>query len=106
MNGYIAKPIGNDPKIDHKTSKPWTGNKEMSSEFEAYAFAIKDQEITTKYIKGKWQKENTSNTIMNTRSRLCKSSNKDINHIIASCPMMSVRYFLPVQHDAIGKHCL
>ena len=53
MNGYIAKPIGSDPKIDHKTSKSWTGNKEMFSEFEAYAFAIKDQEITTKYIKGK-----------------------------------------------------
>ena len=68
----------------------------MSSEFEAYAFAIKDQEIAMKYIKAKWQKGNTSNTITETKCRLCKSANEDIIHIIASCPMMSVRYHLPL----------
>ena len=62
----------------------------MSSEFKAYAFAIKDQEIASKYIKTKRQKGNTSNTITNARCRLCKSANKDIIYIIASCPMMSV----------------
>ena len=103
MHGYIAKSIENDPKIDQKTSKSWTRNKDMSSEFEAYAFAIKDQEIATKYIKAKRQKGNTSNTIMNTRCRLCKSANEDIIHIIASCPMMSVRYYLPLRHDVIAK---
>ena len=75
----------------------------MSPEFEAYAFAIKDQEITTKYIKAKRQKGNTSNTIMDTSCRLCKSPNEDIIHIIASCPTMSVRYYLPLQHDVIAK---
>ena len=47
IHGYIAKSIENDPKIDHKASKSWTRNKDMSSEFKAYAFAIKDQEIAT-----------------------------------------------------------
>ena len=75
----------------------------MSSEFEAYAFAIKDQEIATKYIKAKRQKGNTSNTTMDTRCRLCKSANEDIIHIIASCLMMSVRYYLPPRHDVIAK---
>ena len=103
MHGYIAKSIENDPKIDHKTSKSWTRNKDMSSEFEAYAFAIKDQEIATKYIKAKRQKGNTSNTITDTKCRLCKSANEDIIHIIASCPMMSVRYYLPLRHDVIAK---
>ena len=94
MHGYIAKSIENDPKIDQKTSKSWT---------RCYAFAIKDQKIATKYIKAKRQKGNTSNTIMNTRCRLCKSANEDIIHIIASCPMMSVRYYLPLRHDVIAK---
>ena len=75
----------------------------MPFEFEAYAFAIKDQEIATKYIKAKRQKGNTSNTIMNTRCRLCKSANEDIILIIASCPMMSGRYYLPLRHDVIAK---
>ena len=64
----------------------------MVFEFEAYNFAIKDQEIAMKYKKAKWQKENTSNTIMNTTCRLCKSANECIIHIIASCPTMSMRY--------------
>ena len=103
MHGYIAKSVENDPKIDHKTSKSLTGNKDISSELEAYGFAIKDQEIATKYIKAKRQKGNTSNTIMDTKCRLCKSANEDIIHIIASCPMMSVRYYLPLRHDVIAK---
>ena len=41
MHGYTTKSIENDPKKDHKT-KSWTRHKDMSSEFEAYAFAIKD----------------------------------------------------------------
>ena len=71
MHGYIAKPTVNDPKIVHKTSKSWKRNKDISSEFEAYAFAIKDQEIATKYIQVKWHKGNTSNTITDTKCRLC-----------------------------------
>ena len=51
----------------------------------------------------KQQKENTSNTIMDTRYRLCKSVNEDIIHIIASCPMMSVCYYLPLRCEIIAK---
>ena len=56
MHRCLAKPIENNPKIDHKTSKSWTKNKNMSPEFEAHAFAIKGQEYATKYIKAKRQK--------------------------------------------------
>ena len=75
----------------------------MSSEFEAYAFAIKDQEIARKYIKAKQQKGNTSNTITDKKCRLCKNVNEDIIHIIAGCPMMPVHYYLPLRHDVIAK---
>ena len=55
-------------KIDHKTSKLWTRNKDMSSKLAAYAFAIKDQDIAAKYIKAKWQKgiHQTPSRIQNT----------------------------------------
>ena len=39
MRGYAAKSIENDPKIDHEALKSWARDKDMSSEFEAYAFA-------------------------------------------------------------------
>ena len=68
----------------------------MFSEFEAYAFAIIGQEITTKYINAKREKGDTSNIIMKTRCKLCKSANEDIIHMIGNCPMVSVRYYLPL----------
>ena len=88
MHGYIANSIENETKIDHKASKSWARNRDMSSEFKAYAFAIEDQEIATKYVKAKRQKRSTWNTPIVTRCRHCKSANEDIIHIIASCLMM------------------
>ena len=40
---------------------------------------------------------------MDTRYRFRKSTNEHIIHIIARCPMMSVRYYLPLRHDVIAK---
>ena len=103
MHHCIAKPIENDPKIDHKTSKLWTKNKDISSEFEAHACAIKGQEYATKYIKAKRQKWNTSSTCMDTRCMLSESATEGIIHIIASYPMISVRYYLPLRHNVLVK---
>ena len=103
MHGYIAKSIRNNPKTDHKVSKSWTRNEGMSSKFKAYASAMKAREVAMKNMMAKQQKENTSNTIMDTRYRLCKSVNEDIIHIIASCPMMSVCYYLPLRCEIIAK---
>ena len=44
------------------------------------------------------------NIITDIKCRLCKSTNEDIIHIIASCPMMSVRHYLPLRHDVIAKN--
>ena len=100
MHGYFARSIENDPKIDHKNSKSWTRNRYMTSHFEAYAFAIKDQELPTKYLKSIRNKESN---VVDSKCRLCKNANEDIIHIISHCPKMSVRYYLPVRHDVIAK---
>ena len=75
-------------------------NKFMTSEFEAYAYAIKEQEISTKFIKAK-RSNGTSN--LDPKCRLCKNANEDIIHIISSCPLMSARYYFPVRHDVVAK---
>ena len=45
-------------------------------------------------------------TTCNTKCRLCKPSTEDVNHIISSCPEMSVRYYLPIRHDVVAKTVL
>ena len=100
MHGFMSRKIESDNNIDQGTSKSWTRNKFMTSEFESYAFAIKDQELPTKYLKCK---RNKDPTVSNTNCRLCKNAVEDITHITSSCPLMSVRYYLPIRHDVIAK---
>ena len=78
----------------------------MTSQFEGYLASIHDQEIPTKYLINKRQKEAGKEATYNTKCRLCKHSTEDVNHIISSCPEMSVRYYLPIRHDVVAKTVL
>ena len=78
----------------------------MTSQFEGYLAPIHDQEIPTKYVINKWQKEAGKETTCNTKCRLCKHGTEDVNHIISPCPEVSVRYYLPVRHDIVAKAVL
>ena len=78
----------------------------MTSQYEGYLASIHDQEIPTKYLINKRQKEAGKETTCNTKCRLCKHSTEDVNHIISSCPEMSVRYYLPVRHNIVAKTVL
>ena len=39
----------------------------------------------------------------NNKCRLCMSSAEDIGHILAGCPQMSSRFYLPLRHDEVAK---
>ena len=39
----------------------------------------------------------------NNKCRLCMSSVEDIGHILAGCPQMSSRFYLPLRHDEVAN---
>ena len=61
--------------------------------------AVIKQEIPIKYI----QKKRSKNTMMSDKCRHCKSNVEDIHHIASSCPQLSSRYYVPLQHNVIAK---
>ena len=103
MHGYVQKMIERDEGIDKQTSQQWLQNKYLTSNFAAYACAIQEQEISTKYLINKRQRDSGVQPTVNNRCRLCKSNIEDITHVISSCPMMSSRYYLPMRHDPVAK---
>ena len=103
MHGYVTKQTENQIDVDQEMSKSWTSNKYITSHFEGYAFAIKEQEINTKDLQYRRDKKSGKQPTSNNRCRLCKYQVEDVNHIISSCSKMSVRYYLPMRHDVIGK---
>ena len=72
MHGYIAKKIENQNEIDHELTKSWTSNKYITSHFEGYAFAIKEQEINAKDLQYRRDKKSGKIPTINNRCRLCK----------------------------------
>ena len=106
MHGYFYKQLSNDPKIDIKASNARPINKRTSSHFESYITAIHDQELPTKYLRNKRDRDAGKEPICNNKCRLCKHNIEDINHIISGCTHMSARYYLPLRHDAVAKSVL
>ena len=85
MHGYFYKKLINNDEIDQKLSCSRTKNHSMTSHFEGYLAAIRDQEIPTKFLKHKRQIDAGITPTGNNKCRFCKSNVEDVNHIISSC---------------------
>ena len=96
MHGYFFKKFQNDETIDKNVSNSRSTYSTITSHFEGYINAIQDQEIPTKYLVNKCQKDANLQLTCNNKCCLCKVNAEDANHIISGCPQMSVRYCLPL----------
>ena len=74
----------------------------MTSQFEAYAWALQEQEIGTKDLISQHNKK--VGVHADNCCRLCKNQVEDMFHIISSCSRMSSGYYLPLRHDVISKY--
>ena len=106
MHGYFYKKLINNEEIDQKLSCSRTKTHSMTSHFEGFLAAIRDQEIPTKFLKHKRQIGAGITPEGNNKCRLCKSNVEDVNHIISSCNQMSAKYYLPLRHDVIASNVL
>ena len=99
LHGYIYSKLECDDNLDKNQSLSWRKDRYIESKTEAYMSAITEQEISTKCI----QKKRSKNTLMSDKCRFCKSNVEDIHHIASSCPQLSSRYYLPLQHNVVAK---
>ena len=64
------------------------------------------QELLTKILKNKRDRDSGKNPSCNNKCRLCIKNVKDISHIAAGCSQMSGRYYLPLRHNEVAKTVL
>ena len=103
MHGYYEKKLEQDPGVDRSLSFLWKKDRYVTSEGKNYLSATQDQELQTKHLQYKrvLEKGNTPNH--NNKCRLCMSSVEDTGHILAGCPQMSSRFYLPLRHGEVAK---
>ncbi|XP_057295655.1 uncharacterized protein LOC130624072 [Hydractinia symbiolongicarpus] len=102
MHSYIWRKISSQESVNLAKTTSWSANKYMTSHFEGYAHALYEQEINTKDLQYRRDKKAGLQPKHNNRCRLCKVHVEDITHVVSSCPNMSARYYLPLQHDPIA----
>ena len=64
---------------------------------------ITEQELPTKYIRNKRERDSGKTRTCNNKCRLCHTAIEDVTHVICNCPELSARYYLPLRHDRMGK---
>ena len=85
MHGYFHKKLTENDEIDQKLLHSRTNSRFITSHFEGYLAAIRDQEIPIKFLKHKRQIDAGIAPSGHNKFRLCKTGVEDVNHIIVSC---------------------
>ena len=104
MHGYLAREMAKKSEVNLAQSVSWQKSKQMTSHFEGYAHAIQEQEISTKFLINKRMLDAGKTPSMDNKCRLCRQAQEDISHIIGGCSKMSVRYYIPLRHDAVARY--
>ena len=103
MHGYYEKKLEQDPGIDRSISFLWKKDCYLTSEWENYFSAIQHQELPIKYLQYKWVLDKGNIPNYNNKYRLYMSIVEYIGHILAGCPQMSSRFYLPLRYDEVAK---
>ena len=106
MHSYYERKIMDDPQIDKQLSNAWRKDKYLTSEVENYISVVQDQELPTKFLKNKRDRDSGKNQNCNNKCRLCINNVEDISHYAAGCSQISARYYLPLRHDEVVKTVL
>ena len=99
----MQRNINENTNIDHATSNQCLTNKYLTSHFEAYACAVREQEIGTKDLIFRRERKHGKQPTSNNKYLLGKDQVEDITHVISSCGKLSSRYYLPLRHDTVAK---
>ena len=77
----------------------------LISEVENYISVKWDQELPTKFLKNKIDRDGGKNLSCNNKCRLCINNMED-SHIVAGYSQMSARHYLPLKHNEVSNTVL
>ena len=103
MHGHFREQLEKNNNINMEKSNSRSVNKNMTSHFEGYYSAIHDQELPTKYLENKRDRDDGKQSTCINKCILCKTNIEDVVNITSGCPNMSSRYYLPLRHNAEAK---
>lgn len=100
QHGYLMRTRNDVEECQEVETNAWMKRSTFSSHVEGYLCAIQEEEIFTNALKSMRMKDPNPSS---ANCRLCKKSKETIQHIIASCPRLSISMYLPWRHNRVAN---
>ena len=98
MNGQRFRQHGTLATVDIVRSNQWLKYSHMHCETESLLYAAQEQTLATYYVH-----RNIWNLNYNSKCRMCKVHDKNIDHIVSGCTMMAGTIYTS-GHDKVCKY--
>ena len=97
-HGYHQKQIESQDNIDVTKSNNWLCIR-FTSHIEGFICAMQEQEIDTRGLRKKREKDVTKKKSINSTCRICKSAEESLFHLLCSCSVLAPTLYLNVRHN-------
>ena len=102
QHGFLFKTRGERiPDMDTDKTYYWLTKSSTTSHIEGFICAIQEEEINTRGLQKRRDKENNQN--INYKCRVCHQETETIQHILACCDRLRIPLYLPVRHNAVAS---
>ena len=97
-HGYHQKQIESQHNIDVTKSNNWLSIR-FTSHIERFICAMQEQEIDTRGLRKRREKDVTKKKSINSTFRICKHAEESLFHLLCSCSVLAPTTLLTVCHN-------
>ena len=101
-HGYHQKQIESQDNIDMTKSNNWLSIR-FTSHIEGFICAMQEQEINTRGLRKRREKDVTKKKSINSKCRICKSAEESLFHLLCSCSVLAPTLYLTVCHNQVAR---
>ena len=104
VHGYFPKTLAKlKSDIDINQTWKWLQSSTLTSQVEGYIITLQDQEINTREARKRHEKDLNKKNLINSKCRLCKNSEENLQHILGVCPSISTNLYLNARHNPVAE---
>ena len=101
-HGYLQKSLEQDDTVDMSKTNRWL-NLKLSSHIEGLMSAIHEQEIDTKDIRRRREKDQQKKREMGVLCRVCEKHYESVYHLVCSSPVLAPTLYLDARHNQVAR---
>ena len=104
VHGYFLRKLDEiSEDADMQQTWGWLQASTLTSEVESYICSLQDQEVNTKEAQKRHERNQAIKQTMDSRCRLCKKNEENLQHILGVCPVISSNLYLNARHNPVAE---